>query len=143
MKTERVILSFIAVIVGLIAAGAAFYFYQMTKEIPDKDKAINLVPKSSVSPTPDSANLLTIDSPKEEEVTNKKTITVSGNTRNDATVMVSTEDVDEIIEPADNGNFSVNVSIPSGTTIIYITAIFPNGEEQTVTKTVTYSTEEF
>lgn len=143
MKAERVILSFVAILVGLIAAGAAFYFYQSTKVIPDKDQAIALVPKTSVSPTPDNANLLTIDSPKEEEVTNKKTITVSGKTRSDATVIVSTEDVDEVIEPAGNGNFSVNVSIPSGTTIIYITAIFPNGEEQTLTKTVTYSTEEF
>jgi hypothetical protein len=143
MKAERVILSFLAVIVGLIAAGGAFYLYQMTKVVPDKDNNLTLLPKVSVSPTPDKANLLTVDSPKDEEVITKKSITISGKTRTDATVIVTSEDNDEVIKPASNGNFSVTLSIPNGTTIIYITAIFPNGEEKTITKTVTFSTEDF
>lgn len=143
MRAERVILSFVAVIVGLIAAGAAFYLYQMTKVIPDKDKTLTLVPKVSVSPTPDNANLLTVDTPKDETVTDKKVITISGKTRSDATVIITSEDNDEVVKPASNGNFSVTHSIPSGTTIIYITAVFPNGEEQTITRTVTFSTENF
>jgi hypothetical protein len=143
MKAERVILSFLAVIVGLIAAGGAFYLYQMTKVVPDKDNTLTLVPKVSVSPTPDKANLLTIDSPKDEEVVNKKSVTVSGKTRNDATVIVTSEDNDVVVKPASNGNFSVTQSIPSGTTIIYVTAIFPNGDEKTLTRTITFSTEDF
>jgi hypothetical protein len=143
MKAERVILSFLAVIVGLIAAGGAFYLYQMTKVVPDKDNNLTLLPKVSVSPTPDKANLLTVDSPKDEEVITKKSITISGKTKTDATVIVTSEDNDEVIKPASNGNFSVTLSIPNGTTIIYITAIFPNGEEKTITKTVTFSTEDF
>ena len=143
MKAERVILSFIAVVVGLIAAGGAFYFYQMTKVIPEKDKAITLVPKVTISPTPDAANLLTVDSPRDEEVTDKKTITVKGKTRNDATIIVSSEDTDEVVKPAANGNFSISIAIPNGTTLLYITALFPNGEEQTITKSVTFSTEKF
>lgn len=143
MKAERVILSFIAVIVGLVAAGAAFYLYQMTREVSDSDKSLQLIQKATVSPTPDKANLLTVDSPKDEEVTNKKTVTVSGKTRPDATVIITAEDSDEVIEPASNGNFSASLSIPNGTTIIYITAVFPNGEEQTIVKTVTFSTEDF
>lgn len=142
MKAERVILSFVAVVVGLIAAGGAFYLYQMTKVV-DNDKPLTLMQKVSVSPTPDKANLLTVDSPKDEDVTNKKVITVSGKTRPDATVIVTAEDADEAITPASNGNFSTSLSIPSGTTIIYITALFPNGEEQTIAKTVTFSTEDF
>src|SRR6185369_12277237 len=128
MKAERVILSFIAVVVGLVAAGGAFYLYQLTKVVPDKDKTLSLLPKISVSPTPDKANLLTIDSPKDEEVVNKKVITINGKTRSDATVMVNSEDNDQVVKPASNGNFSVSISIPDGTTIIYVTAIYPNGE---------------
>jgi hypothetical protein len=143
MKAERVILSFVAVIIGLIAAGGAFYLYQMTKAVPDKDKALSFLPKVAVSPTPDKANLLTIDSPKDEEVVSKRVITISGKTRNDATIIVTAEDNDEVVKPASNGNFSITQSIPSGTTIIYITAVYPNGEQETIKKTVTSSTENF
>ncbi|HEX8931876.1 MAG TPA: hypothetical protein VF810_01850 [Patescibacteria group bacterium] len=143
MKAERVILSFVAVIIGLIAAGAAFYLYQMTKIVPDKDKTLSLITKMSVSPTPDSANLLTVDAPKDEAVFDKKVITISGKTRSDATIIVNSEDDDQVIKPAANGNFSITQNIPNGTSILHITAVFPNGEENTVTRTVTFSTENF
>ena len=136
-------LSFVAVIIGLIAAGAAFYLYQMTKVVPDKDKVISLIPKLSVSPTPDSANLLSVDSPKDEEISAKKTITITGKTRNDATIIVTTEDSDQVVKPASNGNFSITQTIPNGTTLLHITAVFPNGEESTITRSVTFSTENF
>lgn len=143
MKAERVILSFIAVVVGLVAAGGAFYLYQLTKVVPDKDKTLSLLPKVSVSPTPDKANLLTLDSPNDEEVVSKKVITISGKTRSDAVIMVNSEDNDQVVQPASNGDFSVSLSIPDGTTILYITAIYPNGEEETIKRTVTFSTENF
>ena len=144
MKAERVILSFAAVVIGLIAAGVAFYFYQMTKVVPaDQAKPINATSKLTPSPTPDTANLLTIDTPKDEEVFNKKIISITGKTRSDATIIVTSEDSDQVVKPASNGNFSVTQTILSGTTILYITAVFPNGEEKTITKTVTFSTENF
>lgn len=144
MKAERVILSFVAVIVGLVAAGVAFYLYQMTRIVPDdKAKQVVLSQTTAASPTPDVANLLTIDSPKEEEVFDKKMITVSGKTNSAATVVVSSEDGDQAVQPASNGNFTLTQSIPSGTTLLHITAIFPSGEEKTMTRTVTFSTENF
>jgi hypothetical protein len=143
MKAERVILSFVAVIIGLIAAGVAFYLYQMTKVVPNNEKSVNLLPKISVSPTPDSANLLTIDSPKDEQVFDKKVITITGHTRNDATILVTSEDSDQVVKPATNGTFSITQTIPGSTSLLHITAIFPNGEEQTITRTVTFSTEDF
>ena len=143
MKAERVILSFVAVIIGLIAAGVAFYLYQVTKVVPDRDKTISLMPKISVSPTPDSANLLSIDTPTDEQVFDKKTITITGKTRKDATIIVTTEDSDQVVTPAANGNFTITQTIPGGTTLVHITAVFPNGEEQTITRTVTFSTENF
>lgn len=144
MRAERVILSFVAVVVGLIAAGAAFYFYQMTKVIPaNQANPLGTVSKITPSPTPDNANLLAVDSPKDEEVFNKKVITITGKTRSDATIIVNSEDSDQVVKPASNGNFSITQTILNGTTILYITAVFPNGEEKTITRTVTFSTENF
>ena len=143
MKAEKVILSFVAIFVGLLASGIAFYLYQLTKTIPDKADSTTVSAKLTPSPTPDNSNFLTIDSPKEEEVFSKKVITVNGKTVPGSTILVSTEDGDQVVTPATNGNFTLTQSIPNGTTLMQITSIFPNGEEKTVTRTVTFSTENF
>lgn len=144
MKTEKIILSFVAVFVGLIAAGIAFYFYQSTKT-PEQPQPEQLGTQTKITPTtiPVDTNLLTIDSPKDEEVVNKKLITVSGKTAKDAVVTVSTEESDQVVKPAENGEFTMTQTIPEGTTVLQITALFPDGKEKIVTKTVTYSTENF
>jgi len=143
MKAEKVILSFVAIIVGLVAAGIAFYFYQMTKVVPEqKDKTVNQK-IDMPSPTPDTGNFLTIAAPTDEAVFSKKVITINGKTESNATIIVSTEDSDQVVTPAANGDFSLTQTIPSGTSLLHITAIFQNGEEKTITKTVTFSSENF
>lgn len=141
MKTERALLSFVAIIIGLVVAAAAFYLYQSTKKIPeDKTKIVTI---SSPTPSPESSIYLVVDSPKDEEVVDKKTITISGKTTRDALVVVSTKTEDEVIEPASNGNFSTTVTIGDGQNQVEITSIAPNGEEAKVLRTVTFSTETF
>ena len=144
MKAERVFLSFIAVLVGLVAAGAAFYLYQMTKTIPPKNaEPLGVKTKITPTPTPDKSNFLSIDSPKDEEVVAKKTITIAGKTAPDATLVISSEDSDQVVKPATNGDFTLSQTILDGTNVLKVTAIFSSGEEKSVTKTVTYSTESF
>ena len=143
MKTERLILSFVALLIGLGVAGAAFYFYQSTKVIKkeDKPKTISIL---SPTPTPDiSGYVLTIDSPKDEEVVSRKTITISGKTASDATVIITTETDEQVISPAKNGNFNTTQTIIDGANILQITAVFPDGGEKHVTKTVCYTSESF
>lgn len=144
MKAERVFLSFIAVLVGLVAAGVAFYLYQMTKTLPEKKaEPLGVKTKTTPTPTPDNSNFLSIDSPKDEEVLTKKVITVAGKTAPDATIIVSSDESDQVVKPATNGDFSLTQPIPEGTSLLHVTAIFANGEEKKVTKTVTFSTENF
>jgi hypothetical protein len=145
MKAERVILSFIAILVGLFAAGVAFYLYQSTKSLPSQSaQPISIAkPTTAVTPVMDDNGFLTIDSPKDEEVFAKKTISVSGKTQPGATVLVSTEDGDQVVEPSGNGSFSLTTTIPDGTSILRITAVLPSGTEKVVQKTITFSTENF
>jgi hypothetical protein len=144
MKAERVILSFIAVVIGLIAAGVAFYFYQMTKVVPAQEaKPVTLGEKIAPSPTPQNDLLLTIDSPQNEEVFDKKVISVTGKTESNATIIISSEGADQVVTPATNGNFSATQTIPDGTTLLTITAIASSGKEKQITRTVTFSTEDF
>jgi hypothetical protein len=144
MKTERIVLSIVAVLVGLLAAGGAFYLYQMTKTVPnEKTKPVTLGEQVTPTPTPDTGNYLTIDTPQDEEVSTKATITIAGKTNKEATIIVSSEDADQVVKPSGDGNFSLTMNIGSGTNLLQITAVYPNGEEKSVNKTVTYSTENF
>lgn len=144
MKAEKIILSIFAVIVGLITAGVAFYLYQMTKTIPpSKQQTLSIKTEITPTPTPNNEIFLTIENPKDESVVNNKTINISGKTAPKATIIVSSKINDQIVTPAANGNFTLNDTISDGTNIIQITAVFPNGEEKKVIRTVTYSTETF
>ena len=145
MKAERVILSFIAILVGLFAAGVAFYLYQSTRALPaENTKPIAIAqPTIAVTQTPDNSGFLTIETPKDEEVFNKKQITVSGKTVAGATVIVSTEDADQVAEPNTTGGFTVTIAIPDGTSILRVTTILPTGEEVVENRVVTFTTENF
>lgn len=145
MKLEKVILSVIAIIVGLIAAAIAFYLYQMTKALPETDNKPISVNNTinTPTPTPNDDNFLTVDNPKDESVFDTKTIKVSGKTMPNSTVIVSTEGNSQVVTPAQNGDFSLNETIGEGTSVLTITAIFPNGDEKQIMRTVTYTTSNF
>lgn len=141
MKTEKIIISFIAILIGILFASVAFYFYQSTKTIPQSETKIAGTPTPTSKSGP--AVFLAIDSPKNEEVVNKKTINIVGKTIPEAIVVISTENTDEVIKPVSNGNFSTTAVIDNGVNKIEITAIAPNGEETKIIRTVTFSTENF
>ena len=144
MKAEKVILSFVAVFVGLIAAGVAFYLYQSTKVIPSSQTKPAAV-QTNATPTPANTdtNVLTVDEPKDEAVSTNASITIKGKSVKGALVTVSTPDGDQVVQPADNGDFTLTQTIPSGTTVLHFSTIFPDGSEKRLDKTVTYSTENF
>ena len=141
MSKEKIVLCFIAVVLGILATGVVFYLYQTTKTIPSsKIKTIKLP-----SPTPISkpSIYLTIKEPEDEKVVGKKVVTVSGTTAKDATIVVLSPVDEDVVKPAGTGDFSTTINIADGQNNIEITAISPNGEEIRVTRTVTFSTEEF
>lgn len=141
MKQERVVLSFIMVLIGLVVAGAAFFFYQATKPNTPTEANTNV----NVSPTPviDSGFFLKVFSPKDESLADRKTIAVSGKTTPDATVVILTTSTHEVVKPSSQGDFTTNVTIDDGANYIKIQAIAPNGEIETVELVVSYTTEDF
>lgn len=141
MKTERVVLSFIAVVIGLVVAGGAFFIYQSTKVIPPyKVPTITL---QKTTPTPYPGVDLTVDQPADESVVTSRTITVSGKTVPQATIVVTTGTDDEVVTPNSDGSYTVTLTIDSGENEIAVTSIDPSGNETTKLVTVTESTEDF
>lgn len=141
MKAEKIVISFFAILIGIGVAGAAFYFYQTTKVIPPEK--IKTVSVTSATPTSPPSIFLNVENPKNEDVTDSKTITVSGKTTTDAVIVVSSPSSDQVVLPALNGNFSTTTTIENGANQIEITAISPNGEEAKAIRTITFSTESF
>ena len=142
MRKEKIVLSFIAVAIGLLVAGIAFYFYQSTKIIsPSKIKQVTV---ATPTPTPRPSIFLSISEPLDEAVLDSRVVKISGKTTPDATIVVLTSSGDQqVLNPTTTGDFSTTVTIDSGQNLLEITAIGANGEDITVKKTVTFSTEEF
>lgn len=144
MKAEKVILSFVAVFVGLIAAGVAFYLYQSSKGVsPDQTKPVIITTQPTPATQNADADIFTVDEPKDESVSTKQALTITGKTVKGAVITVSTDDADQVVQPADNGDFTLTQTIPSGTSILHFSAIFPDGTEKQLDRIVTYSTENF
>ena len=141
MKQERVILSFITVLIGLVVAGIAFYFYQSTKTVSTTQS--DRLENPSPTPSEKSPIFLQVFEPKDEGIADRKTIKVSGKTVADATVVILTGETEEIIEPSREGDFTTTVQIDDGVNYIKIQAFLPTGETQTVQRIVAYTTEDF
>lgn len=143
MNKEKLILSFTAVLFGLLVAGIAFYLYQTTKTIPNNTTSAKIVSSTSPTPTSIPSIFLTLERPKDEEVVSSKVLVVSGKTSSSAIITIITDSSEEVITPSTNGAFSTTVNLNEGQNILEVIAIAPNGESVTIKKTVTYSLEEF
>lgn len=141
MKKERTVLAIIAIVIGLVFAGIAFYFYQYTKILP-QSKADPILVRAP-SPTPKSSIFLSIETPSDEKVSDKKVVSVSGKTNPEAIITILTKSDFDVLKPSSAGNFSTTVNISDGVNVIRITAIAPNGEEQVIDRTISYTTGDF
>jgi hypothetical protein len=141
MKTERVVLSFIAVVVGLLVAGIGFFIYESTKSIsPSHIPTITL---NNPTPTPQANIFLSIEQPADESVTDKRSITITGKTTPDATIILNSDTDDQIVTPSAMGAFSITTTISDGENLLTFTAVNKNGDETKKIITVTSSTEDF
>ena len=141
MKQERVILSFIAVLIGLLVAGVAFYFYQSTKVVSDTKLAVNSA--AQPTPTPKPTIYLTITDPTPEKVVDNKTLQIHGTTNAGATIIIITGSDQIVLHPSSEGKFSTTLILDSGENLINVMSVLPDGEQTSLVRTVTYSTENF
>lgn len=144
MKTEKIVLSFIAIMVGLLVAGIAFFIYQSTKTIPPSKlpKITINTPSPTITQQPLTVTL-SVDQPLDQSVVSSKSITITGKTNPDATIVVNTASDDQVATPTSTGDYSIAETLANGENEITVTAIGSNGQEISKKITVTYSTEDF
>src|ERR1035437_9468333 len=132
MKQERVILSFVAVLIGLLAAGLAFYFYQSTKTVSNPNQITLTAP--SPTPTPRPTVYISLSNPNDETIVSSKTLTINGKTNPNATIIIYTSGDQQVIQPSTQGDFSTTIAIDDGENLIKITSILPGEEKNKTTK---------
>lgn len=141
MRIEKIILAIFGVVAGLFVAGIAFYIYQTTKTIsPTTIKTITLQ-----KPTPAEASpvALAITSPQDESVSLSRTIMINGKTDPTATIIITTDATDTIINPSADGSFSTTITVDSGENRITIQSVTPDGQETQKQLTVSVATDNF
>lgn len=140
MTKEKIILSVVAILGGLLVATAAFYLYQSTKILPPSEqKTVSVKP----SPSPKPQVLLTVNEPKDESISDNRIVKISGKADSNALIVVLTDSDQQVLNPSQTGDFSTTITINTGTTLIQITAIEKNGDTTTVKRTVSYTSESF
>lgn len=141
---ERIIIVFVAIVLGLIITTIGFFLYQSTKILP-QDQPKNSTNNKKISPTPsqESGIMLIIDEPKDLSITDKRTVVVKGKTDPKNTIIVSTNEEDSVASPNSLGEFSVSVTIDAGANKIITRSITSEGEEKDDVRTVTFTTEDF
>lgn len=139
MLKEKIVLISLAILAGTVATVSLFYLYQKSKVIiPQKTQEGK--PKEEVATS--KALFLTMESPEEEKVFDKRLIPITGKTLNFATVVISSEDNELVLKPALDGSFSANVTLLDGVNVIEIMAI-TREEIVREKRTVAFSTESF
>lgn len=143
---ERIIIVFVAVVVGLVLTTVGYLIYQ-TLQNPTQNKPSDATDQTinqpTLSPTPDMSFYVTITEPKNEAITNKRTITVSGNTNPGNTVIISSNQDDVVAEPKEDGSFSTTITINAGSNIIVARAMNGNGDIVEQSSVVTFVAEDF
>jgi len=143
---ERIVIVFIATLLGLLLTTAGYFIYQAAVTYQSKSEEKNVpisLGTSNNKQESEDPEALTVESPKNEEVLDRRTIEVKGKTFSENTVIVSTNTEDVVGKPAKDGKFSITVTIDAGVNKIITRSIAPNGEEIIDERIVTYSTEEF
>ena len=132
-KAMKILFSII--ILAVLGVGGYFGYNQFINH-PDTPIVLNL--PSSVSPRVPGFDLQ-INNPDDELLVFSKSLTVSGQTSPNATVMFTNGDSDSAVSASSSGSFTQVLNLNPGLNTITINAFDSIGEAKTVTRTVYFS----
>lgn len=128
MNKDTVVASIIGFGLGLVAAIALWVVPRvLPKAIPkiqEKETAVEEQQKPE-----EKTSGFTVSVPSDGEITNEKTVKITGISSSNSLVVVSTFSDNETINPETNGSFSTNIDLTEGSNEIVVTNYTPDKTE--------------
>jgi hypothetical protein len=141
MKKEVLIAIAIGFVLGLIIT-VGIWTANRTLKNP-RPSPEGQIEQPVTSPTPTSSELpLTITSPEDNAIIDTEKIEISGKTAPDVTVLVLYEEGEKIIQADKEGEFSTEITLVGGGNEITVSAYDTEGNEDTQTLNLVFSTAE-
>lgn len=141
MKKEVILAIAIGFALGLVITFGIWTANKSLKNLPQAGISPTPSPTAvSPTPTPPEANALTISSPDDEALINDNSVTISGQTTANSTVLVVWEQDEQVVAADTSGNFSLVVDLVAGYNVITVYAYDTPGNESSKSLTVTYTT---
>ncbi len=142
MRKEIFLAVFVGITLGLMIT---FGIYQNSENAKlgqnsTTDQLINN-PTSTDSATIQDSSLV-INSPEEELFTTEEELIVSGSSTPDSFIVVLVNDIENISNADNSGNFSVKVKLNNGGNLIEINSINEDGKQVSKQRTVIYEPKE-
>ncbi len=138
MRKEILLAIFVGITLGLMITFGIYQNSENNKTGQDSntDQLINN-PTSTESATIQDPQLV-INSPEEELLTNEEDLIVSGSANPNSFVVILVNDVENISDTDDSGNFSIKVKLNLGGNLIEIISIDEDGKQISKQRTVIY-----
>lgn len=143
MKKEVILAIAIGFALGLVITFGIWTANKSLKNLPQAGISPTPSPTAASSPAPNNEvtnNQLTISSPDDETLLNTDTVVVSGQTTANSTLLVISEQDEQVTAADTSGNFSLVVDLVAGYNVITVYAYDTAGNESSKSLTVTYTT---
>lgn len=140
MKKEVVLAISIGFALGLIITFGIWTANQSLKNLPQSSPKASIIPSPTPSNSQTTNNQLTINTPDDESLVSTDTVTLSGTSTPQATLLVISESGEQTIVADASGNFSVDIDLITGFNVITVHSYSADGQESSKSLTITYST---
>ncbi|MCD6225816.1 hypothetical protein J7J95_01910 [bacterium] len=142
---------FLAILIGIVFGLIVMFGWEVKKKhLPSSfpSPTPTIAPSLSVTPssqesTQEKTLFLSLDSPEDESISSQEKITLKGKTIPLATIIVISEEEENILVANENGEFESTISLSPGPNEIEVSAYDEEGKVVKKTITVTYSTAKF
>ncbi len=141
----------VAVAIGFLIGGSAALaltnipsLLKTTQKSRSEQIATTISPSISENISPkiqNDENLLTVETPQQESISEEKTVAVVGKSKPGNTVIIDTDLESQVATSAADGTFSGKVNLGEGANTLYITSYDDKGEKTEKTITVFYTPE--
>lgn len=139
MKKEIIFAIFLGLGLGLIITYGV-YRARTTLQKPVAQEAEQII---EATPLASAETNLSITSPEDETITESQELTVAGSTNPNSFVVVIVNNQDNITTADQSGNFSVVITLETGSNVIQVHSIDEDGNTSIKEITVIYSTTNF